>query len=97
MYYATFLSYYPNKHLLQLYEIQCELNKLVLLQIILDYDYIFIKQNPYRTHIFYTDLLILHIAFNYYYNNLFILEIARSIPAIHFTMPSPTVERFSNI
>ena len=33
------------------------------------------------------DLLILNIAFNYYYRNLFILEIARSIPVLHFTTP----------
>lgn len=57
--YATFLSYHTNKYLLQLYDIQCELNKLWLLQIAVDYAYIFIKQNPYRTHIFYTDLLII--------------------------------------
>ena len=58
--YATFLSYHPNKYLLQLYEIQRKINKLVLLQTAVDYAYIiFIKQNPYRTHIFYTDLLII--------------------------------------
>ena len=62
--YETFLSYYPNKHLLQLYEIQCELNKLVLLQIVWDYDYIFIKQKPYRIYELYMDLLILSIVFN---------------------------------
>ena len=40
------------------------------------------------------DLLILNIAFNYYYNNLFILDIVRSIPAIHFAITSFALQDF---